>query len=156
MWGAHPIIPAPVQVGGEILHSQHLSQWGGSPRGCQHKPGWLLTPSPASRASNQLLAFFSLIYYMFLLISMHLFLNFNASSKEWRCPTQLTPGHPWGHHSTACATLLCAIYNHFVQITDLVPFTACAVHSSLNTPLLGKAICSSRSTTHLLLPGCSP
>lgn len=42
-------------------------------------------------------------------------------------------------------------YNHFVKITDLATFMARAAHSSLNTPLLGKTIYSSRNTTHLLL-----
>lgn len=78
--------------------AQHLSQ--ASPGCCQHKPGWLHTPSPACSASNQLLAFF-------FLISIHYFLNFNSSSSKWRGPTQLiTPGHPWGHHSL-CHLALC-------------------------------------------------
>lgn len=57
----------------------------------------------------------------------------------------------WDIPSTACATLLYTIYNHFVKTTDLATFTAWAILSSLNMPLLGKTIYSSRSTTHLLL-----
>lgn len=45
---------------------------------------------------------------------------------------------------------------HFVKITDLAPFTACAVHSPLNTPLLGKAICSSRRHHAFITAGLQP
>lgn len=54
-----------------------------SPRCCQHKPGWLLTPSPASSASNQLLAFFFLIFLM------HLFLQCILQRVEVPKPSSL-------------------------------------------------------------------